>query len=149
MNEEFPVIFIVYQGIKPASLGSDRVYHTAIVSEKNASTITVFQITLFSSFHDEIFEPVSLPRDSFYINTRERHTGLYATFDTAVNRAWNTAAQEMSPGFIILFRIEFFAFQEKRLLKCLSFLFFNRASGILGSCMPKDKMSLTQYVISF
>jgi Uri superfamily endonuclease len=36
-------------------------------------------------------------------------------------------------SFIILFRIEFFAFQEKRLLKGLSLLFFNRASRILGS----------------
>jgi len=59
--------------------------------------------------------------------------GIYATFDTAVNRAWNATAQEMFLSYIILFRIVFFAFQEKRLLKCLSFLCFNRTSGILGS----------------
>jgi len=103
MNNEFPIIFIIYQWIKPASFGSERVYFTTIVSEKNASTITVFQKTLSFSFHNEIFEPVSLPGDSLYINTRERHTGLYATFDTAVNRAWNTAAQEMFLSFIIIF----------------------------------------------
>ena len=34
-----------------------------------------------------------------------------------MNHAWNTTAQEMFLIFIILFIIEFFAFQEKRLLK--------------------------------
>jgi hypothetical protein len=103
MNNNFPIIFIIYQWIKPASFGSERVYYTTVVSEKNASTITVFQMTLFFSFHDKIFEPVSLPGDSLYINTRERHTGPYATFDTVVNRAWNATAQEMFPSFIIIF----------------------------------------------
>jgi len=58
---------------------------------------------------------------------------LYAAFDTAVNRAWSAAAQEMFLSLIILFRIEFFVFQEKRLLKYLSFLSYNIASAILGS----------------
>ncbi len=103
MNNEFPLIFIIYQRIKPASFGSERVYFTAFVSEKNASTITVFQTTLSFSFHDEIFEPVSLPGDSLYVNKRERHTGLYAAFDAVMNRAWNATAQEMFLSFIILF----------------------------------------------
>jgi len=103
MNNEFPTFFIIYQWIKPASFGSERVYFTAVVSEKNAYTITVFQTTLSFTFHDEIFEPVSLPGDSLYINTRERHTGLYATFDTVVNRAWNATAQEVFLSFIIIF----------------------------------------------
>ena len=103
MNNDFPIIFIIYQWIKPASFGSERVYDTTIVSEKNASTITVFQMTLSSSFHDKIFESVSLLGDSLYINTRERHTGLYATFDTVVNRAWNATAQMMFLSFIIIF----------------------------------------------
>ena len=103
MNNEFPILFIIYQWIKAASFGSERVYFTAFFSEKNASTITVFQTTLSFSFHDEIFEPVSLPRDSLYIRTRERHAGLYATFDTVVNRAWDAAAQGMFLCFIILF----------------------------------------------
>ncbi len=103
MNNEFPFIFIIYQWIKAASFGSERVYLTAFVSEKNASTITVFQTTLSFSFHDEIFEPVSLSGDSLYVRTRERHAGLYATFDTVVNRAWDAAAQEMFLSFVILF----------------------------------------------
>ncbi len=86
-----------------ASFRSERVYLTTFLSEKNASTITVFQTTLSFSFHDEIFEPISLPGDPLYIRTRERHTGLYATFDTAVNRAWNAAAQGMFLSFVILF----------------------------------------------
>ncbi len=81
-------------------------------------------MTLSFSFHDKIFEPVSLPGNSLYINTRERHTGLYATFDTVVNHAWNATAQKMFLSFII---IRVLASQEKRLLKCLSFLFFIRA----------------------
>jgi len=103
MNNVFPIIFIIYQWIKSASFGSERVYFTAVVSEKNASTITVFQTTLSFSFHDEIFEPVSLPGDPLYINTRERHAGLYATFDAAVNCAWDAAAQEMFLSFVIIF----------------------------------------------
>ena len=103
MNNAFPIIFIIYKWIKPASFGSERVYYTTIISEKNTSTITVFQLTLFSSFHDKIFEPVPLPGDSLYITTRERHTGLNATFDTVVNCAWNATAQEMSLSFIIIF----------------------------------------------
>ncbi len=103
MNNDFPIIFIIYQRIKAASFGPERVYLTAFVSEKNASTITVFQTTLSFSFHDEIFEPVSLPGDPLYISTRERHAGLYATFDTAVNRAWNAAAQGMFLSFVIVF----------------------------------------------
>ena len=103
MNNVFPILFIIYQRIKAASFGSERVYFTAFVSEKNASTITVFQTPLFFSFHDEIFEPVSLPGDSLYVRTRERHAGLYTTFDAVVNRAWNAAAQEMSLSFVIVF----------------------------------------------
>ena len=103
MNNDFPIIFVIYKWIKTAPFWSGRVYYTTIVSEKNASTITVFQMTLSSSFHDKIFEPVSLPGDSLYINTRERHTGLYATFDTVMNRAWNATAQEMFLSFIIIF----------------------------------------------
>jgi len=103
MNNDFPIIFIIYQWIKPASFGSERVYFTTIVSEKNTSAIPVFQTTLSFSFQDEIFEPVSLPGDSLYINTRERHTGLYATFDAVVNRAWNATAQEMFLCFIAIF----------------------------------------------
>jgi len=103
MYNVFPLIFVIYQWIKPASFGSERVYFTAVVSEKNASTVTVFQSTLSFSFHDEIFEPVSLPGDSLYINTRERHAGLYATFDAVVNRAWDAAAQEMFLSFVIVF----------------------------------------------
>lgn len=103
MNNVFPILFIIYQRIKAASFGSERVYFTAFVSEKNASTITVFQTTLSFSFHDKVFEPVSLSGDSLYIRTRERHAGLYATFDTAVNRAWNATAQGMSLSFIIIF----------------------------------------------
>jgi len=61
MNYDFPIAFIIYQRIKPAPFGSKRVYYTPIISKKNASTITVFQMTLSSSFHDKIFEPVSLP----------------------------------------------------------------------------------------
>jgi hypothetical protein len=102
MNSEFPIIFVIYQWIKPASFGPERVYHTTSVSEKNTSTITVFQTTLSFTFHDEVFEPVSLPGDSLYINTRERHTGLNATYDAAVNRAWNATAQEMFLSFIII-----------------------------------------------
>ena len=64
---------------------------------------------------------------------RERHIGFYATFDTVVNPAGNATAQEMFLSFIIIFRIEFFAFQEKCLLKCQSFSYFNNAHGILGS----------------
>ncbi len=103
MNNEFPILFIIYQWIKAASFGSERVYFTAFVSEKNASTITIFQTTLSFSFHDEIFEPISLSGDPLYISTRERHAGLYATFDTAVNRAWNATAQGMFLCFIIIF----------------------------------------------
>ena len=89
-------------------------------------------MTLSFSFHDKIFEPVSLPGNSLYINTRERHTGLYATFYTVVNHAWNATAQKMFLSFII---IRVLASQEKRLLKCISFLFFNRRarSGIWSS----------------
>jgi len=61
MNNDFPIIFVIYQWIKPASFRSERVYFTTIVSEKNASTITVFQTTLSFTFHDKIFELVSLP----------------------------------------------------------------------------------------
>ena len=103
MNNDFPIIFIIHHWIKPASFGSVRVYFTTLVSEKNASTITVSQMTLSFSFHDEIFEPVSLPGDSLYVNTRERHTGLYATFDAVMNRAWNATAQEMFLSFIIIY----------------------------------------------
>ncbi len=117
MNNGFPIIFIIYQWIKPASFGSESIYFTTIIPEKNASTITILQKTLSFSFCNKIFEPVSLPRDSPYIKTRERHTRLNATFNTAVNHAWNATAQEMFLSFIILFRIEFFAFQEKRLPK--------------------------------
>ncbi len=115
MNNGFPIILIIYQWIKPASFGSESVYYTPILSEKNASTITILQKTLSFSLHNKIFEPVSLPRNSLNIRTRERHTGLNAAFDTAVNHAWNATAQEMFLGFILFFRIEFFAFQEKRL----------------------------------
>jgi len=103
MNNGFPIFQIIYQWIKPASFGSGRVDYTTLVSEKNASTITVFQMTLSFSFHDEIFEPVSLLRDSLNVKTREGHSCLYAAFDAAVNHAWDVAAQEQSPGFILLF----------------------------------------------
>jgi len=101
MNNDIPLIFIIYQWIKLTSFGSERVYYTTIISEKNASAITVFQITLSSLFHDKIFEPVSLLGDPLNIIMRERHTGIYATFDTTVNRAWNATAQEMFLSFII------------------------------------------------
>jgi hypothetical protein len=103
MYSVFPIIFVIYQWIKPTAFGSERVYFTAIVSEKNASTVTVFQTTLSFSFHDEMFKPVSLPGDSLYIHMRERHTGLYATFDAVVNLAWDAAAQEMFLSFVIVF----------------------------------------------
>ncbi len=103
MNNDFPIVFIIHHRIKPASFGSESVYFTTLVSEKNASAITVFQMALSFSFHDEIFEPVSLPGDSLYVNTRERHTGLYAAFDAVMNRAWNATAQEMFLCFIIIF----------------------------------------------
>jgi hypothetical protein len=133
VNNDFPIIFVIYKWIKTAPFGSERVYCTAIISEKNAFVFTVFQETLSSSFHYKIFELVSLYHNSIYIKTRERHTSLYATFDTIVNRAWNATAQEMFLSFIIIFRIEFFAFQEKRLLKCLLFLSFAREWGYLCS----------------
>ena len=103
MYSVFPIIFVIYQWIEPASFGSERVYFTAVVSEKYASTVTVFQTALSFSFHDEIFEPVSLLGDSLYIRPRERHAGLYATFDAVVNRAWDAAAQEVFLSFIIVF----------------------------------------------
>jgi len=62
--------------------------------------------------------------------------GLYAAFDTAVNRAWSAAAQKMFLSFITIIRINFSIFQEKRLLKYLSFLFFNIASEFLWSRTP-------------
>jgi len=60
-------------------------------------------MTLSFSFHDEIFEPVPLPGDSLYVNTREWHAGLYATFDAVMNLAWNATAQEMFLSFIVVF----------------------------------------------
>ncbi len=127
MNNSFPIMFIINQWIKPAAFGSERVYFTTILPEENASTLTIPQKTLSLSFQNKIFEPVSLPGDSLNIRTRERHTRLNATFDTAVNHAWNATAQEMFPSSIILFRIEFITFQEKLLPKHLSFFIFNRA----------------------
>ena len=99
---DFPLILIIYQWIKPASFRSERVYYTTSVSEKNTSTITIFQTTLSFTFHDEVFEPVSLPGDSLYINTRERHTGLLATFDTAVNQAWNALGGSNTPMYNVI-----------------------------------------------
>jgi len=49
MNNDFPVIFVIYKWIKTAPFGSERVYCTAIISEKNASVFTVFQETLCES----------------------------------------------------------------------------------------------------
>ena len=103
MNNGFLIIFIIDQWVKSASFGSERVYCTTIVSEKNASTITVFQTTLSFTFHDKIFEPISLSGDSLYITTRERHTGLCATNDTVVSLAWNAPAQEVFISFISIF----------------------------------------------
>ncbi len=100
MNNDFLIIFIIYQWIKLASFGSERVYYTTIVSKKNAFTIPVFQMTLSFSFHYKIFELVFLPGDFFYINTRERHMGLYATYETVVNRAWDATTQKMLLCFI-------------------------------------------------
>ena len=60
VDNAFSIVFIIYQWIKPASYRSERVYFTPVISEKNASTITVFQLTLSFSFHDEIFDVVSL-----------------------------------------------------------------------------------------
>ena len=132
MNNDFPQIFIINHWIKPASFGSERVYPTTIFPEKNASTITVSQTTLSFTFHDKIFEPVSLPGDSLNINTRERHTGLYATFNTVVDLAWNATAQEMFLCFIFIF---FNPLHSKITTPQVSiFLVFNRASGILSSC---------------
>jgi hypothetical protein len=131
MNNDFPIIFVIYKWIKTAPFGSERVYCTAIISEKNASVFTVFQETLSTSFHYKIFELVSLSHNSIYIKTRERHTSLYATFDTIVNRAWNATAQEMFLSFIARTRV--LCIQEKRLLKCLSFFSFAREWGYLCS----------------
>jgi len=60
MHNAFPIVFIIYQRIKPASYRSERVYFTPVISEKNASSVNIFQLTLSSSFHDKIFDPVSL-----------------------------------------------------------------------------------------
>ena len=98
------IIFIIYQWIKLASFGSERVYFTTLVSKKNAFTITVFQMTLSFSFHYKIFELVFLPGDFFYINTRERYMGLYAAYETVVNRAWDATTQKMLLCFIFFFK---------------------------------------------
>lgn len=103
MNNCFSLCLIIYQWVKAAAFGSERIYSTTIVPEKNASTLTIPQVTLPFSFHNKISEPVSLPRDSLNIRTRERHTSLDATFDTAVNQAWNATAQEMFPISLRLF----------------------------------------------
>ena len=70
MDDAFPIVFIIHQWIKPASFGPERVYFTPVISEKNASTNTVFQLTLSFSFHDKVFDPVSLLSDSLYVKAR-------------------------------------------------------------------------------
>jgi hypothetical protein len=74
---------------------------------------------LFFSFHDKIFKPISHSGDSLNIKTRQRHSSLYTTFFTVVNRTRNATVQEVFLSFVI-FSIEFIAFQGKRLHKCLS-----------------------------
>jgi len=60
MDNAFGFVFIIYRWIKPASFGSERVYLTPVISEKDASPINVYQLTLYSPFHDKIFDPASL-----------------------------------------------------------------------------------------
>ncbi len=143
MNNGFPHILIINKWIEPASFGSERVYYTTIVFEKNASTITVFQTTLSFTFNDKIFELVSLPGDSLYINTCERHTGLYTTFNTVVDLAWNATAQEMFLGIIHFFWNLIPCIPRLRLLKCL---YICSLIGHLGFLVHVgDEASLTHY----